>query len=147
MSARRPGARMDARPSHVMVRASRALTQIYDGELRGVGLKTSQFTILQILATVGSITQGRLGRILMLDGAPLSSTLRSLLSRKWVRIRTDRNRRNREVALTPAGRTKLECARPAWRRAQDRIAIQIGRERLDALMAELTAIVELTGHL
>ena len=41
-------------------RASRALTQMYDTELRREGLRATQFTILQALTLAGEVTQGRL---------------------------------------------------------------------------------------
>src|ERR1041384_6032325 len=55
----------------VFRRASRAMTRAYERALRGTGLNISQFTLLQALAHVGPITQGRLGRMLALDRSTL----------------------------------------------------------------------------
>ena len=44
-------------------RASRVLTQHYDEAMRPLGLRATQFTILQALSLVGEISQGRLGRL------------------------------------------------------------------------------------
>src|SRR5690348_10334206 len=48
-------------------RASRALTQVYEQALRPLGLRGTQFTILQALSLAGEVPQGELGRILAMD--------------------------------------------------------------------------------
>jgi DNA-binding MarR family transcriptional regulator len=125
-------------------RASRALTQFYDRTLRSAGLNMPQFTLLQTLATTGSVTQGRLGQILVLDSTTLSRTLRPLQRKGWIRTRTGNDRRERRIELTDAGRAQFRRATPAWNRAERRVLAQVGRARLDTLMAELTAIARLS---
>ncbi len=57
-------------------RASRALTQLYDEALRPVGLRATQFTILQALSLTGEVSQGELAQILAMDSTTLTRTLR-----------------------------------------------------------------------
>ena len=128
----------------VLARASRALTQLYDQELRRYGLAMPQFTLLQVLARVGTVTKGGLGRILVLDGTALNRTLRSLKKKRWIRARVGKDRRERQIELTAAGRARLERATPAWDRAQQRVVAQIGQEQWNALMVELTFIAGVT---
>jgi DNA-binding MarR family transcriptional regulator len=128
----------------VLARASRALTQLYDRELRRCGLTMPQFTLLQVLARVGTATKGGLSRILVLDGTTLSRTLRPLKKRRWIRTRVSKDRRKRQIELTAAGRARLERATPAWGRAQQRVIAQIGDERWNTLMVELTFIAGVT---
>ena len=59
-------------------RASRALTQLYDETLRPLGLRATQFTILQVLSRTGELSQGELGQILAMDSTTLTRTLRIL---------------------------------------------------------------------
>lgn len=59
-------------------RAARSLTQLYDDALRPLGLRATQFTVLQVLALSGEISQGELGRRLVLDSTTLTRTLRLL---------------------------------------------------------------------
>lgn len=66
-------------------RAARAVTQLYDQELRGSGLKSTQFTPLEALAEIPGTTQGGLGDLLALDSTTLTRTLRPLIRRGWVR--------------------------------------------------------------
>jgi DNA-binding MarR family transcriptional regulator len=124
-------------------RASRAVTQLYDRELRGTGLNMPQFTLLQTLALTGTVTQGGFGHVLALDSTTLSRTLRPLQRKGWIRTRLGKDRRERRIELTPEGRAKLERATPSWTRAQRSVVAQIGRERLDALTAALTGIAAL----
>jgi DNA-binding MarR family transcriptional regulator len=107
-------------------------------------LNMPQFTLLQTLALFGTVTQGSLGQILVLDSTTLSRTLRPLEKKSWIRTRMGKDRRERKIELTPLGRAKFKRATSAWNRAQQRVVAQIGQARLDALMSELTAIAELT---
>jgi DNA-binding MarR family transcriptional regulator len=49
------------------------------------------------------------------------------------------------VELSEAGKEALSRARPFWQEAQSRIERGLGRERLDALLAELSAVRALIG--
>lgn len=123
-------------------RASRAVTRLYDEHLRAAGLTTAQFTLLQVLSEAGPMTQGRLGRILVLDSTTLSRTLRPLEKQRWIRRRPGDDRRERRIELTGAGRARFAEALPAWNRAQKAMLARIGRRRWEALMAELAQVAD-----
>jgi len=54
-------------------RTARVVTQLYETELQGTGLRVTQFTLLQALEQMGgAATQGALGRLLALDATTLS---------------------------------------------------------------------------
>ena len=127
-------------------RASRTVTRLYDEQLRAAGLTTAQFTLLQVLSEAGPMTQGRLGRILVLDSTTLSRTLRPLERKRWIRRRPGDDRRERRIELTGAGRARFEQALPAWNRAQEALLARIGRRRWRALMAELAQVAGLPGR-
>jgi DNA-binding MarR family transcriptional regulator len=63
-------------------RASRAVTQIYDQELRGLGLRVTQFTLLQAMELASNLTQGRLGELLSLDSTTLTRTMRHVAEKR-----------------------------------------------------------------
>jgi DNA-binding MarR family transcriptional regulator len=144
MSRRRAVTSAQGYRNRIIERASRALTQLYDRELRSAGLNMPQFTCLRTLATAGAITRHRIRQILVLDSVTLNRTLRSMEKKGWVRTRPGKDRSERQIRLTAAGRAKLRLATPAWDCAQQRVLARIGQKRLKALMAELTAIVALT---
>jgi DNA-binding MarR family transcriptional regulator len=107
-------------------RTARVVTQLYDDKLRRVGLRVTQFTLLQVLGETGKITQGRLGEILGLDSTTLSRTLKLLEKEGWIQDTPGTDRRERYWQLTPAGQQKLEQARPHWTRAQQNLQNSLG---------------------
>ena len=71
-------------------RASRALTQVYEQALRPLGLRGTQFTVLQALSLAGEVPQGELGRILAMDSTTLTRTLEIMRRRTGSRRATAR---------------------------------------------------------
>ena len=123
-------------------RASRAVTQLYDQELRESGLRVTQFTLLQALELTGKLTQGGLGELLFLDSTTLTRTLRPLLGRGWMRSLPGEDRRERHFQLTPAGRRQLQYARPGWERAQQSLQEALGAWDWQGLQALLLSVAE-----
>ena len=101
--------------------ASRAVSRLYDEELRGVGLRTTQYSLLRVLAQAGQVRQGDLSGLTLLDETTLTRNLRPLVDAGWVAVRSGDDRREKLVTITKAGTAKLAEARPAWERAQTRM--------------------------
>src|SRR5580693_1391241 len=91
-------------------RTSRALTQLYEQALRPVGLRASQFTILQALSLAGEVSQGKLGEILAMDSTTLTRTLEIMRRRGWIAERRREDRRERWLSLGKAGEIRLKGA-------------------------------------
>ena len=115
-------------------RASRALTQMYDQELRPEGLRGTQFTILQALTLAGEVTQGRLGGILAIDSTTLTRTLRIMRRDGWVRMQQGEDRREWRLGLTKEGEALYKRVLPAWERVQKRVRKRIGDVEWEQLM-------------
>jgi len=130
----------------VFRRASRAMTRAYERYLRGTGLNVAQFSLLQALAHVGPITQGRLGRLLALDSTTLSRTLRPLEAKRWLRSGSGTDRRERRLELTEAGRSRIERTIPAWERAQKGLKARLGEKRWERLLTELSMLAGVVGE-
>jgi len=94
-------------------RASRALTQLYDEALRPVGLRATQFTILQALSLAGEVSQGGLAQILAMDSTTLTRTLRIMGREGWIAERRGQDRRERLLRLANAGRHQFNRALPS----------------------------------
>jgi DNA-binding MarR family transcriptional regulator len=107
-------------------RASRALTQIYDEALRPLGLRATQFTVLQALSRTGEVSQGELGRILAMDSTTLTRTLDIMARHGWIRKQRGQDRRERRLRLGKTGHEKFRRALPAWERAQAQVRRRIG---------------------
>jgi len=123
-------------------RAARAVSQIYDANMRVAGLRGTQHTLLQMLRAREGITQNELGRRLALDTTTLSRTLRPLEQRGWIRSRPGTDRRERRLALTLAGRRQIERARPHWQRAQERMRKRLGAEQWEQVMGALWRVTQ-----
>jgi DNA-binding MarR family transcriptional regulator len=126
-------------------RTARAVTRMYNQELRATGLELTQFTLLMALNLTGETTQGNLGKLLALDTTSLTRMLRPLTKRGWVGVKAGDDRRQRLLRLTPAGRQKLEQSRPHWEHAQRRLQRGLGEAswtRMGGLLAEVTRASE-----
>jgi DNA-binding MarR family transcriptional regulator len=125
--------------------ASRAVSRLHDEELRGVGLRTTQYSLLRALARAGPVRQGDLGGLTHLDQTTLSRNLRPLVAAGWVSVRSGEDRREKLVTLTAAGTAKLAEARPAWERAQTRMRALLPEETWQGLLATLPEVARLTA--
>ena len=88
-------------------RASRVLTQHYDAALRPLGLRGTQFTLLQALSLAGEVSQGTLGEILAIDSTTLTRTLAIMVRRGWIVSRFGDDRRERWLSLSDAGKAEF----------------------------------------
>jgi DNA-binding MarR family transcriptional regulator len=118
-------------------RASRALTQCYEEELRPVGLRATQFTVLQVLSLAGEVTQGELGRMLAMDSTTLTRTLKIMSRHGWIGKRRGTDRREWRLRLSKTGEAQLKRALPHWEKAQAQLRLQLGQHQWDEL-ARLT---------
>jgi DNA-binding MarR family transcriptional regulator len=125
-------------------RCVRALTQHYEDALRPLGLRGSQFTILQALERAGEISQGQLGEILAMDSTTLTRTLDIMARHGWITKRFGKDRRERRLRLPKAGQLQLNRALPAWQKVQSRLRRRLGDEpwvQLMKLTNEVTSAV------
>ena len=116
-------------------RASRALTQLYEDALRPLGLRATQFTVLQALSIAGEVTQGLLGHILAMDSTTLTRALDIMERRGWIAKRRGDDRREWRIRLSKRGETQLQRALPHWRSVQHRLHTQLGNEAWDNLFS------------
>jgi DNA-binding MarR family transcriptional regulator len=125
--------------------ASRAVSRLYDEELRGIGLRTTQFSLLQLLRRSGEVRQRDLADVTLHDETSLTRSLRPLVDARWVEVRTGEDRREKWFKITAGGLAKLEEARPAWERAQARLQALMPEESWRRLLATLPEIARLTA--
>src|SRR5258705_5425055 len=85
-------------------RAARVLTQHYETAMRPLGLRGTQFTLLQALTLAGEVSQGTLGEILGIDSTTLTRALAIVGRRGWVASRPGEDRRARWLSLNNSAR-------------------------------------------
>src|SRR5262245_14189511 len=83
--------------------AARAVSRLYDEELRGVGLRTTQYSLLRVLARAGQVRQGDLSERASLDETTLTRNLRPLVDAGWIAVRSGADRREKLVTITKGG--------------------------------------------
>ncbi|MGH9530862.1 MAG: MarR family winged helix-turn-helix transcriptional regulator [Terriglobales bacterium] len=128
-------------------RTSRALTQLYEKALRTLGLRATQFTILQVLARAGEVSQGQLGAMLAMDSTTLTRTLAIMARQGWIAERRGRDRRERHLRLAKGGRTLLDRALPVWERTQSRLRGRMGQKSWSDLIDRTNQMTELVTNL
>ena len=126
--------------------ASRAVSRLYDEELRGVGLLTTQYSLLQSLRRSGEVRQRDLAERTLHDGTSLTRSLRPLVEAGWVAVRAGEDRREKWFRITAGGEAKLKEARPSWERAQARIEALLPEGAWRSLMEILPEVARLSAE-
>ena len=122
------------------------MSRLYDDELRGGGLRTTQYSLLRVLARAGPVRQGDLSGLTSLDETTLTRNLRPLVDAGWIAVRSGDDRREKLVTITKAGTAKLTEARPAWERAQARMQALLPKGTWQDLLAVLPEVTRLTAE-
>jgi DNA-binding MarR family transcriptional regulator len=124
-------------------KASRRVTQIYDGSLEAAGLTVTQYGVLGQLAKWDGIGIAALAQKLIMDPTTLTRSLRPLQRQGFLTLRPDRrDRRARCLHLTAKGRAAFANAIPAWMRAQRRLEEALGGSAAADLNAALDHVIE-----
>ena len=137
-----PGSPMspDACVLRHVARASRAVVAAYDPALAPFGLTGHQFNLMMTLGNMGPMTVGALADTLGMDASGVPRAIRPLADESLIGVERGADRRQRLLSLTPAGRTRLERATPAWSRVQAELIDAIGANRWMSLMTELRTV-------
>jgi DNA-binding MarR family transcriptional regulator len=114
---------------------ARRVSQLYDHQMAGIGLKTTQYSLLSHVMRLGPIRPGDLAAAMTLDASTLTRNLKPLLAAGWLELAPGDDGRSRSVRITPAGRAKRDEAQRHWKAAQQALNAQLGVERVAALHA------------
>jgi DNA-binding MarR family transcriptional regulator len=123
-------------------RATRAVTRIYDQELRKAGVEITQFGLLTALTTVGEANQKRLSAGFAMDSTTLTRTLGLLSKQGWVRSRPGKDKRERMFSLTPAGKRQMAKAQPKWEAAEQKLRQSLGDAHWEGIKETITRLTK-----
>jgi len=126
--------------------ASRAVSRLYDNELREVGLRSTQYALLRYLHHCGEVRQRDLGEATSLDETTLTRNLRPLVGAGWVATAAGDDRREKRIRLTDAGKAVLGKAKPAWQRAQERLRKRLPQQSWSTLVSLLPSLSRLADE-
>jgi DNA-binding MarR family transcriptional regulator len=134
----------DSCPALRVRAASRMLARLYDEALREIGLEMSQLPVLAAVGTQGDrgLRVSVIARTLVMDRTSVTRAIRPLERRGFLRVaRSPHDARAKIVIITREGERLLRAAYPRWDRATRRIREVFGPVRIDALSAELSALM------
>jgi DNA-binding MarR family transcriptional regulator len=123
-------------------RLVRDVARWYDDDLRDLGLKGTQYTVLSQVLRLGPERPGVLARAMGVDASTLTRNLQPMVEAGWVALVPGTDARSRLVRITPAGRALRERAQARWRRSQQRINDTLGIATVIALHALLDECTE-----
>ncbi|MFJ3223276.1 MarR family winged helix-turn-helix transcriptional regulator [Streptomyces sp. NPDC086783] len=138
-----PTDRGDACNNLALRKAARYLGATYDKALAPVGLRSTQFSILQKLHSQGEVTITQLADMIAMDRTTMASNLKPLAREGLVTVETSpADRRARIAAITPEGVVRLKEALPLWRAVQARFEDNFGTAEAAQLRAALNAVLD-----
>ncbi|GAA4034831.1 MarR family winged helix-turn-helix transcriptional regulator [Actimicrobium antarcticum] len=111
---------------------TRTVSRLYDLHMAGVGLKTTQYSLLKNI-TRGAMPMAELAEHLATDRTTLTRTLKPLIEAGWVRLSPGADARQRIVTITDEGSAKLASAHQAWRNAQNELEQSLGVDLVQSL--------------
>ena len=127
-------------------RAARAITRVYDEELRPTGLRATQLSILAVLVHAGELGILDLATVMATERTTLTRNLGPLRQQGLLSVRPGRDKRSRLVSITKKGRKDFTNALPHWQRAQERMTGLIGPDRWAEMLGDLQGTVARLGQ-
>jgi DNA-binding MarR family transcriptional regulator len=130
-------------------RLSRRISSHVDHVVATIGLKTTQYSLLNYAVALGPVRPGELARAMGLDASTLSRNLHPLIEAGWLEVGPGDDERSRTVRVTPSGAAKRLEAKRAWKRAQLSFNERLGTEKvaqLHALVDECFAALDATDE-
>lgn len=120
--------------------ASRVVTQVYDNALKGLGISSTQFSLLGAIewGDMASVTE--LSNRLKMERSTLSRGLFYLCHYGFIENYFGKDRRYKIYRLTEKGKKTLESAVLLWDQLQFKIISLVGRERYHELLSELETL-------
>ena len=113
---------------------SRVISGVYDDALARVGLKVSQFSLLNAIANCEDPRPAELAESLAMDESTLSRNVARMRHRGWLQLEPgDDDRRSHRIRVTPKGTVLLKKSYPAWQEAQRGVSERLGSEGVAAL--------------
>lgn len=127
---------------------SKAVTGIYDEQLRPFGVSSVQFAVLAVISNAEPITRTGIARLQHLDKSTLTRNLKTILSEGWAEeVQKNANGRSKPLALTAVGKELLHKAGPAWLAAQAQAVALLGDDGTIAVVSTADRIVTLMATL
>jgi DNA-binding MarR family transcriptional regulator len=117
---------------------SRRVARLYEVDVRALGLKNTQYSLLSYVVKLGPIQPSALAAQMELDPSTLTRNLQPLVAHGWVEVLPGTDARSRSIVATESGRALRAEAQRAWKRSQLKLNELLG----DARVAKLHALID-----
>lgn len=124
---------------------ARKVTRHYDAEVVASGLKTTQYSLLSHVVTLGPLRPSDLAAHMGLEPSTLTRNLQPLIAAGYIELGPGENARSRLVSATTAGKAKRTEAQKAWKHAQTALNDRLGVDRVVRLHALIDECLALLG--
>lgn len=115
----------------------RELTQIYEEQLKTIGLFSTQYTLLVSLKLQTPEKISTLAKHIGLDRTTLTRNLSLLVKKGWVVYDKSSDSRQKIVKLTKEGEEILRLAFPIWENIQNMFRQTLGNKNFDEIIDNL----------
>ncbi|HEX3141697.1 MAG TPA: MarR family winged helix-turn-helix transcriptional regulator, partial [Rhizobacter sp.] len=105
---------------------TRRVSRHYDAAVSASGLKTTQYSLLSHVVSLGPVRPSDLAGAMNLDASTLTRNLQPLVAQGWVELSAGVDGRSRLVSITEAGRAKRTETQRLWKQAQTSLNEQLG---------------------
>jgi len=122
-------------------KVTRSISQLYDEALKPTGLRDTQYALLYVTGSRQPINFNDIAKITSSDKTTIARNLKVLEGKGLVYFEAGEDRREREVSLTKKGQEILLKAYPLWKSIQDRVKNVMGKNRIDQLLNDLSAVL------
>ena len=123
----------------------RSLTQIYEAELKKIGLYSTQYTLLVSLKLHEAKQISSLAKEIGLDRTTLTRNLSLLIKKGYVAYEKSADSRQKIVKITNEGENILDKAFPIWKNVQGRFEELLGNEKFQEIITNLKSMQELNS--
>lgn len=131
--------------AHVLRRADRVVSQLYNEYLTPLGIRTTQFTILRTLALTGTTTASQIQDMLVMDQTTVSRALKPLVRDGYISVGEGATRREKALSLSTQGKELYQRALGPWNEAQKMLRKKLGKGQDDLLVELSREIVAIKG--
>lgn len=129
-----------------MRKVMRAVTQCYDRYLESTGIRSTQFTLLVELSSTKAKTLTEIAEGLVMDRTTLTRNLKPLEKLELISTIQPVDKRSKAYILTELGKQTVDKCVPLWEKAQNSIVGNLGDERFDGLLRELSSVIEISNN-
>lgn len=114
--------------AHSLRSADRVISQFYTDYLSSIGLRSTQYAVLRVIALSETTTARQIQDHLVMEQATVSRALKPLTRDGYIEVREGVNRREKALSLSPAGKKIYQQAKKEWAKAQAELKTRLGDE-------------------